>query len=160
MSVNSAVFLTLCAAWLAMLLGDWLFPWFALPDLVLLAWIAMRFAWAAAPVWSPLLLVCLLMDTGAQVPLGFHALVHALCALLLIPGMARLRLSSGVEQLFAIAVVAIAATLGKGLLLYVMLGMPMPGGWPAAIVMPVMLWPFARALGELVMRPYIPRDEA
>lgn len=160
MSVNSATFLTLFAAWLTMLFGDWFFPWFALPDLVMLGWVALRFAFAAAPVWPPVLLVSLFMDTAAQVPLGFHALMQALCALLLLPGMRRLRLSSGVEQLAVIAFVSVFAALGKGLLLYVMMGMPMPSGWPFAIAVQIMAWPFARALGEVLMRPHVPRDEA
>lgn len=159
MSVNSATFFTLFAAWLLMLLGDWFLPWFVLPDLVMLAWIALRFAFAAAPLWPPLLLVSLFMDVDAQVPLGFHALVQAVCALLLLPGMARLRLSSGVEQLTVLAFVAVLAALGKGLLLYVMLGMPMPTGWPLGVFVQIFLWPFARALGEALMRPYLPRDE-
>lgn len=159
-SANSTIFFTLFAAWLLMLLGDWFLPWFVLPDLVMLAWIALRFAFVTAPLWPPLLLVSLFMDVGAQVPLGFHALVQGGCALLLLPGMARLRLSSGVEQLLVMAVMAIFAALGKGLLLYVMLGMPMPTGWPLGVFVQIFLWPFARALGEVLMRPYVPRDEA
>lgn len=160
MSVNSATFLALSGAWLMMLFGDWFLPWFVLPDLVMLVWIALRFAFAAAPLWPPLLLVSLFMDIAAQTPLGFHALVQALCALLLLPGMARLRLSSGVEQLVVMAFVAVFAALGKGLLLYVLLGMPMPVGWPLGVFVQMLLWPFARAFGEALMRPHLPRDDS
>lgn len=129
LSVRTATLLTLFAAWLLMLLGDWFLPWFVVPDMVLLAWIALRFALDSVPLWAPLLFVSVLLDVSAGTGLGFHALVYALCALLILPGMRHVRLSSGVEQLVILAGISIVAALAKGILLYVLDGIPMPLGW-------------------------------
>ena len=68
LSVRTATLLTLFAAWLLMLLGDWFLPWFVVPDMVLLAWIALRFALDSVPLWAPLLFVSvLLFDGGVDV---------------------------------------------------------------------------------------------
>ncbi|MDO5090073.1 MAG: hypothetical protein Q4D61_00870 [Cardiobacteriaceae bacterium] len=160
MSAAGTALFTLLGAWLAMMLGDWFFPWLVLPDLVLLAWIALVFAFAAVPLWPAVAFVSVLLDVSADVPLGLHGLAYALCAFLLLPGMRRLRLSSGVEQLTVIAFISVCAALVKGILLYVLVDMPMPVGWPLGVFVQMLLWPFARALGEALMRPHLPRDES
>ena len=160
MNIKGMTWLSLLAAWFIMLMMDWFFPWFILPDTVLLMWIALLMAFNAAPLWPALLAVSLLMDLSANVGLGFHALAYGICALPVLLTMQQMRLASGVEQLIMIALFSALAAIAKGILLYVGEGIPMPSGWVLAVGVQMMLWPFARALAEWMMRPYIPKDDA
>lgn len=160
MNLKSTTWLALFAAWFVMLLGDWFLPWFVLPDVVFILWIALLFALNAAPVWPPLLLVGLLMDLSAGVGLGFHALAYGVCALPVLLTMRQMRLASGVEQLVVLLLFSALAAMVKGVLLYVVEGVPMPSGWVLSAGLQILLWPFARAAAEWVMRPYLPREDA
>ena len=158
-NLHTATLLALLGAWLLMLFADWFLPWFVVPDMVLLTWIALIFALESVPLWLPLACISLMLDVSAGVNFGFHGVVYGLCAVMLLPGMRHMRLSSGVEQLVTIFGISIVAALVKGVLLYVVAGIPMPLGWVLAVGVQMLLWPFIRAIAEWVMRPYVPRED-
>lgn len=160
MTLKSTTWLMLFAAWLVMLMMDWFFPWFVLPDMVLLMWVALLFVWDDVPLWSPVLFVSVLMDVSANVGFGVHGLTYGICALAVLPIVRNMRLASGIEQLFVLFGISVIAIGFKGVLLYVVEGVPRSPGWALAIVFQVMLWPFARALAEWVLRPYMPQEDA
>lgn len=160
MNLKSTTWVMLLCAWFVMLAADWFLPWFVLPDMLLLMWVALLFALDGVPLWPPLLLISVLADLSVNVGLGFHGLVYGICALPTLLIVRQMRQASGVEQLIVLLGISILAAIAKGILLYVVEGIPMPSGWVVAVGIQMMLWPFARALGEWAMRPYIPREEA
>lgn len=160
MNLKGITWISLPGAWFVMLMGDWFLPWFIVPDTVLLVWIALIVTFESVPLWPALLAVSLLMDLSAEVGLGFHALAYGVCALPVLLAAPQMRLASGVEQLVLLAVFSALAAIVKGVVLYVVEGIPMPPGWVLAVGVQMMLWPFARNLAEWMMRPHLPRDDA
>lgn len=128
-------------SYLFMLFLNYQAAWFALPDFVFLSAFAVFFA---APAKSAclryILLFALLMDTAAQVPLGFHALLYSL-ALMALLGLKRFW--DGVSAAGRATLLLFSCLLWqvmRCLLLYFVTGIHAPQTWFWAILWQLLLW--------------------
>lgn len=127
--------------WAVMMLMDGFMAWFAVPDLVLLWWLAIFFQPQVLPLWRKVLPFSLLLDVSAAVPLGFYAMYYSLLALMLLPAQrwARWRTLGQVWLLAGLAMCV--AVLLRALLLYMVLGLATPTGWGVGVALQIVCWP-------------------